>query len=317
MTAAVSDTPPVIFLMGPTASGKTAAACRLADRFDCEIVSVDSALVYRGLDIGAAKPTPGLLAKYPHHLIDMCDPAERYSAAQFRLDALGVINEVHARGRVPLLVGGTGLYFRVLEGGIAELPDADAELRARLETELQASGLDALYARLREFDPQSAARIHPNDPQRTLRALEVYELSGTPMSVLFRETASPRLPFAVTKLVLAPADRGWLHERIATRFEAMIAAGFINEVAALRERGDLGLDQPALRAVGYRAIWRYLEGEYGFEHMIERGIIATRQLAKRQLTWFRAISDAYRFDPDSAELVDALIVALKRHIKLE
>ncbi|HJP35384.1 MAG: tRNA (adenosine(37)-N6)-dimethylallyltransferase MiaA [Gammaproteobacteria bacterium] len=312
-----ADAAPVIFLMGPTASGKTAAACGLVDRFDCEIVSVDSALVYRGLDIGTAKPPPPVLAKYPHHLIDVRDPRESYSAAQFRRDALALITAIQARGRIPLLVGGTGLYFRVLEGGIAELPAGDPAVRGRLERELETGGLAAMHERLAAVDPESAARIHPHDTQRTLRALEVYEISGSPMSALLRGPSLPQLSFDIVKLVLAAADRAWLHQQIARRFRAMLAAGFINEVGALRDRGDLGLDKPALRAVGYRAIWRYLEGEYGFEAMVEHGIVATRQLAKRQLTWFRAVSDAEWFDSGRPGVVDALSVALKRHIKVK
>ena len=308
---------PVIFLMGPTASGKTAAACRLVDRFNCEIVSVDSALVYRGLDIGTAKPPPPLLARYPHHLINLCDASESYCAAQFREDALALIAAIHGRGRIPLLVGGTGLYFRVLEDGMAKLPPGDAAVRGRLEGELKTDGLAALHARLAAIDADSAARIHPHDPQRTLRALEVYEISGMPMSILLREARPPRLPFGVMKLVLAPADRAWLHQRIARRFRAMLGAGFINEVGALRDRADLGLDRPALRSVGYRAIWRYLEGEYGFETMVGHGIIATRQLAKRQFTWFRAVADAEWFDSARPDAVDALSVAIKRRIKVK
>jgi tRNA dimethylallyltransferase len=312
-----TDPPQVVFLMGPTASGKTDAACRLVDRFGCEIVSVDSALVYRGLDIGTAKPTPGLLAKYPHHLIDLCDASESYSAARFRADAHAVIDEILGRGRIPLLVGGTGLYFRVLEDGIAELPNGDLDVRSRLENELARTSLAAMYARLAALDSDSAARIHPHDRQRTLRALEVYEISGQPMSVLLTQTPLPRAPFSVKKLILAPQDRRTLHDRIARRFRAMLAAGFINEVAALRDRGDLGLDQPALRAVGYRAIWHYLEGEYQFEEMVERGIIATRQLAKRQFTWFRAEVDALWFDSCDPDIDQQLAVAIKRHIKVK
>ena len=311
------DAPLVVLLMGPTASGKTAAACRLVDRFDCEIVSVDSALVYRGLDIGTAKPTPGLLAKYPHHLLDLCDPSDSYSAAQFRTDALKAIDGILHRGRLPLLVGGTGLYFRVLEEGIAELPQGDPAIRRRLEDESEKTNLASMHARLAAVDPDSAQRIHPHDTQRTLRALEVYELSGQPMSKLLRQTKLPPPPFSIVKLVLAPHDRAWLHDRIAQRFRAMLAAGFINEVGALRDRGDLSLDQPALRAVGYRAIWRYLEGEYQFEEMVEQGIIATRQLAKRQFTWFRGISDAEWLDSCAADIENQLAVALKRHIKVK
>lgn len=315
--SSTADGPPVVFLMGPTASGKTAAACRLVDRFDCEIVSVDSALVYRGLDIGTAKPTPGLQDRYPHHLLDLCDPTETYSAAQFRSDAQAVITSIRSRGRIPLLVGGTGLYFRVLEHGIAALPAGDVDVRQGLEDELAKMGLAAMHTRLAAVDPNSAQRIHPHDQQRTLRALEIFAITGRPMSDLLEQKPLPRAPFSVIKLILAPPDRSVLHDRIAQRFRAMLAAGFINEVGALRDRGDLSVDRPALRAVGYRAIWHYLDGQYRFDEMVERGIIATRQLAKRQFTWFRAIADASWFDSGDPGLERQLDVALKRHIKVK
>jgi tRNA dimethylallyltransferase len=313
--AGTAELPSVIFLMGPTASGKTAAACWLADRFDVELVSVDSALVYCGLDIGTAKPGPALLQKYPHHLLDLRDPAASYSAAEFRTDALEIIDKIHARGRIPLLVGGTGLYFRVLEHGIAELPSGDRETRKRLDEELQSLGLAALHARLARIDPSSASRIHMNDPQRTVRALEVYELTGRTMSVLLRETPRVTAPFKVTKLLLLPSDRVRLHERIARRFQGMLAAGFINEVAGLRDRGDLGLDNSALRAVGYRAVWSYLAGEYDFAEMTNRGIIATRQLAKRQITWFSAVGEAGVVDCEDTTARQQLAMALKSHLQ--
>ena len=302
--------------MGPTACGKTAAACRLADEFGAEIISVDSALVYRGLDIGTAKPSPMTLARYPHHLINLRDPGERYSAAQFRRDALAAIDDVHRRGHLPLLVGGTGLYFRVLRDGIAELPDSDPHVRERLANELANVGLAALFARLAEVDPASAHRIHPHDPQRTLRALEVYETTGTPMSVLLTRTAEPGLPQAPLQLVLAPADRTWLHQRIAGRFNAMLRAGFVNEVRALRARGDLSPEDPALRAVGYRAVWQYLDGELTFEMLQEHGTVATRQLAKRQFTWFRGVSGAHWVDPCETDPVSRLRVEIERHIEV-
>ncbi len=311
------DGPPVVFLMGPTASGKTAVACRLVDRFDCEIVSVDSALVYRGLDIGTAKPTPALQHRYPHHLLDLCDPGERYSAAQFRNDAQALITSIRSRGRIPLLVGGTGLYFRVLEHGIAALPAGDAVVRQGLEDELASMGLAAMHTRLAAVDPASAERIHPHDQQRTLRALEIFAITGQPMSTLLANQALSPAPFSVIKLILAPQDRSVLHERIAQRFRGMLAAGFINEVGALRDRGDLSLERPALRAVGYRAIWHYLDGQYSFDEMVERAIIATRQLAKRQFTWFRAVDDAAWFDSSDPGLDRQLDVALKRHIKVK
>lgn len=315
-TGAIVTAGPVVFLMGPTASGKTAAACRLADEFAAEIISVDSALVYRGLDIGAAKPSPMLLARYPHHLIDLRDPGERYSAAQFRRDALAVIADVHRRGRMALLVGGTGLYYRVLRDGIAELPEAEPAVRARLVRELETAGLAALHARLAVVDPASAARIHPHDPQRTLRALEVYETAGQPMSALLARTAEPGLGQSPLQLVLAPADRGWLHQRIAARFDTMLRAGFVNEVRALRARGNLSPEDPALRTVGYRAVWQYLEGELTHEMMRERAIVATRQLAKRQFTWFRGVAGAHWVDPRDDDPIARLRVEIMRHIEV-
>lgn len=307
---------PVVFLMGPTACGKTAAACRLADEFAAELISVDSALVYRGLDIGTAKPPPMVLERYPHHLINLRDPAERYSAAQFRRDALGVIADVHRRGRMALLVGGTGLYYRVLRDGIAELPEADPAVRAGLARELEEDGLAKLYTRLVAVDPASARRIHPHDPQRTLRALEVYATTGTPMSELLARTAEPGLPRAPLQLVLAPADRDWLHQRIAARFDSMLRAGFVNEVRALRARGDLSLEDPALRTVGYRAVWQYLDGDLSHAAMRERGIVATRQLAKRQFTWFRGVSGAHWVDPRENDPIARLRVEIMRHIEV-
>jgi len=305
-----------ILLMGPTAAGKSGAALELASQLDCEIVSVDSALVYRGLDIGSAKPSPAVRSRYPHHLIDIRDPRERYSAAQFRTDALKAIASIHERGRLPLLVGGTGLYFRVLERGIAAIPEADPAVRAHLAAELESVGVARMHARLGEIDPVSAARINPNDPQRTLRALEVHAASGIPMSRWLRDEPNTQLPFQTVKLVLAPDDRSWLHRRIAERFRSMLAAGFINEVCALRARGDLSLNDSALRAVGYRAVWRYLDGAYGYDAMLERGIAATRQLAKRQFTWFRAVADAEWVDPRRPDHIAQMSVAIKRRIKV-
>lgn len=309
------ERPPVVFLMGPTASGKTAAACVLVDRFNCEIVSVDSALVYRGLDIGTAKPNPAVLARYPHALVDVCDPADNYSAGRFRDDALRAIDAIAASGRVPLLVGGTGLYFRTLEDGIAALPKSDERVRTDLHEELQRVGLSALHERLRQIDPDSASRIHAHDTQRILRALEVYELTGTPISAHWQRTNSADFPFRALKIILAPSDRGWLHQRIRQRFSEMLAAGFVNEVAALRERGDLSLDYPALRAVGYRAVWKHLDGEYGYEEMVERGVIATRQLAKRQFTWFRGVSDGLWVDSNATSVAEQLAMALNSHLQ--
>ena len=307
--------PPVIFLMGPTASGKTAAACWLVDRFACEIVSVDSALVYRGLDIGTAKPSPAVLKKYPHQLIDLYEPTMSYSAGEFRADAMLAIAEIQQRGNIPLLVGGTGLYFQVLESGIADLPGPDAAVRESLDKERAATSLGAMHARLAAVDPRSAARIHPNDPQRILRALEIVTLCGTTMSELLEASHRPEHGFSSCKFVLAPADRQWLHDRIDCRFRAMLAAGFINEVAALRSNPDLSLANPALRAVGYRAIWRYLSGECTYDEMVSHGIVATRQLAKRQFTWFRRQVDAQWVDSMASDSHEQLAVALKPHLQ--
>ncbi len=294
MPQAMPDRPLAILLMGPTASGKTALALELADRFPCDIISVDSAQVYRGLDIGSAKPGPEVLAATPHRLIDICEPTEAYSAARFRADALREMAESLARGRIPLLVGGTLLYFRALQQGLSSLPEADPELRARLEEEAAVLGWADLHRRLRAVDPEAGARIHPHDAQRIQRALEVFELTGRPLSQLQRESGpeSP-LPYRLLKLVRAPRERAVLRERIAVRFQAMLEAGFEEEVRTLWARGDLTPDLPAMRSVGYRQILNYLLGGSSFGVMIERGVIATRQLAKRQLTWLRAEPDCH------------------------
>ncbi len=301
------ERPPVIFLMGPTAAGKTDLAVALARRLPVDIISVDSALVYRGMDIGTAKPDPHLLAQVPHRLVDILDPAQAYSAAEFRADALREIEAIHAAGRVPLLVGGTMLYFRALERGLAELPEADPAVRARLEAEAAVLGWPALHARLAQVDPEAAKRIHPTDPQRISRALEVYELTGQPLSRLQAQAVSEPLPYAVAKWIVAPKDRAWLHERIAVRFRHMLDQGFVAEVEGLRARPDLSLDKPSMRAVGYRQIWEYLDGRYDYENMVTRGIIATRQFAKRQLTWLRAEQGADWFSSEDPDLASTLL----------
>lgn len=293
------DTRPLaIFLMGPTASGKTALACELAEHFPLGLVSVDSALVYRGLDIGAAKPDAATLARHPHALIDIRDPAQPYSVAEFRDDALAAMQRIGAQGRVPLLVGGTGLYFRALQQGLSDLPQADPATRARLAAEASRLGWPAMHARLASLDPAAAGRIGCNDVQRLQRALEVIELTGRPLSELQRGGAVTRFPWRVLKLALVPADRRVLHERIARRFDAMLAEGFLDEVRALRARADLHADLPAIRAVGYRQAWEYLDGCTDAAEFRDRAIYATRQLAKRQITWLRSDYGARLLDPD-------------------
>ncbi|MDW5378204.1 tRNA (adenosine(37)-N6)-dimethylallyltransferase MiaA [Halomonas sp. HP20-15] len=280
--------PLAILLMGPTASGKTDLAMALRERLGAELISVDSAMVYRGLDIGTAKPSAAELARAPHRLIDIRDPSEPYSAAEFRDDAHREMREISDAGRIPLLVGGTMLYYRSLLGGVARLPAADPALRAEFEAWAAERGLGALHEELARVDPESAARIHPNDPQRLMRALEVQRLSGRPMSALWREQQAETFPWRTLSIGLAPADRAVLHERIARRFDAMLEQGFLDEVIALRERGDLSPELPALKSVGYRQAWAYLDGQYDRATLRDRGVIATRQLAKRQLTWLRS-----------------------------
>ncbi len=299
----MSQLPPAIFLMGPTASGKTDLAIELARVLPCEIISVDSALLYRGMDIGTAKPSRELLAEFPHRLIDIRDPLEAYSAAEFRSDALTAMGEITAAGRIPLLVGGTMLYYRALLDGLAAMPSADPGVRAELEARAEAEGLAALHAELAQVDPESAARIHPNDPQRLVRALEVYRVSGQSMSEHRRLQAEAReaLPYRVAQLAIAPAERSVLHERIALRFRLMLQQGFLDEVAALRARGDLHAGLPSIRSVGYRQAWEYFDGKFGKEELVERGIIATRQLAKRQFTWLRSWDDVHWLDSLSCD----------------
>ncbi|MFZ5723745.1 MAG: tRNA (adenosine(37)-N6)-dimethylallyltransferase MiaA [Pseudomonadota bacterium] len=293
--------------MGPTAAGKTALAVELVrrgapDGRGFEIVSVDSALVYRGMDIGTAKPDAATLAVAPHRLLDLRDPSEPYSAADFRTDALAAIADIHAAGRIPLLVGGTMLYFKALRDGLAALPQSDPDVRARLTAELARDGLPALAARLAAVDPEAAAK-HGGNPQRLLRALEVFELTGRPLSELHREQTGAPFPYPLLQLAIAP-DRNLLAERIARRFEAMLAAGFLDEVRRLYDRGDLHPDLPALRAVGYRQAWQHLAGQLSYDDMVARAIIATRQLAKRQLTWLRGWQGLQWLDPDAPDLVD-------------
>ena len=310
--------PPAIFLMGPTASGKTDLAVALTEALPCEIISVDSALIYKGMDIGSAKPEPEVLAKAPHKLIDILDPAEAYSAADFREDALALMADMTARGKIPLLVGGTMMYYKVLRDGMAQLPAADEQVRQRLLRQAEEQGWDVLHQRLVDVDPEAAQRIKPTDTQRLQRALEVYELTGKPLSVWHREQEDQRLPYRVINLAVSPKDRAVLHERIALRFRLMLEAGFMDEARQLFERGDLNTSMPSVRCVGYRQAWNYLAGEYSYEEMVEKGIIATRQLAKRQLTWLRSWPDVRWLDTLSNDLPnDALKIIRQALIQLE
>ena len=301
--------PPAVFLMGPTAAGKTDLAVALGELFPFEIISVDSALIYRGMDIGTAKPEPEVLARAPHHLIDIVDPAQSYSAADFRQDALTLMADITARGRIPLLVGGTMMYFKVLKDGMASMPQADAAVRQRLLDSARDHGWPYLHQQLARVDPEAAQRIKPTDSQRLQRALEVYELTGKPLSQWHREQEAQSLPYRVTSLALAPVDRAVLHERIALRFVRMLEEGFLDEVKSLYARPDLTTSLPSVRSVGYRQAWSYLDGELSYDDMVERGIIATRQLAKRQLTWLRSWPDVHWLDSLSDNLSgDALDV---------
>lgn len=303
--------PPVLSLMGPTASGKTQLSLELASRLPVEIVSVDSAQVYRGMDIGTAKPSPELRSAVPHHLIDILDPSQPYSAAQFAADAAALIAQIRARGRVPLLVGGTMLYFRALFDGLSELPPAAAELREKLAAEARIHGWPALHARLAAGDPDTAARLHPNDQQRIQRALEILDGTGIPPSRWYAQPRTGAVDGASVHVALVPDDRAHLHRRIDQRFDLMMDAGFLDEVRRLHARGDLHAELPAVRAVGYRQLWAHLDGACTLDEAIERGKAATRQYAKRQLTWLRGESRLLRFDPEAPGVVDRILLAMK------
>jgi tRNA dimethylallyltransferase len=304
---------PVLFLMGPTASGKTDLALALHQHLPVDIVSVDSAMVYRGMDIGTAKPPREVLARVPHRLIDICDPAESYSAGRFREDARSAIAEIRAAGRIPLLVGGTGLYFRALEQGFSSLPPSDPCIRAEIEQEAVHVGWQQLHSKLREIDPRSAKKIHPNDPQRIGRALEVYRLSGRSLSDLLSRGKEGGLDLPLIKMVLAPARRGRLREAIRQRFLRMLEAELVQEVRGLYDRGDLHAGLPAMRLVGYRQVWQYLAGELEYNDMINKAITATRQLAKRQLTWIRAETNACWFNSESEGVLEEVLIFLRRN----
>ena len=311
------DQPPLIFLMGPTGAGKSAVAMALAAQLPIDIVSVDSAQVYRGLDIGTAKPSLAERALVPHWLLDLLDPSQAYSAARFRVDAQVAIEAIRAKGRIPLLVGGTMLYARALVGGLDDLPSANPALRAQLEAEAQADGWPTMHARLADLDPVTAARLSPTDSQRIQRALEVVMLTGTPLSTLQgrpkgsdqRATDQP-----AHFVSLEPRDRSWLHQRLETRFKDMVAAGLLDEVRALRARGDLHTDLPSIRSVGYRQVWAHLDGDGDLQAMHDRAVAATRQLAKRQLTWLRSNAQRTIVPCDTAQATSLAVTALRAAI---
>jgi tRNA dimethylallyltransferase len=291
--------------MGPTASGKTALAIELAKRLPCDIISVDSALVYRGMDIGTAKPTAIEQAEAPHRLLDLIDPSESYSAADFRRDALREIESIVAQDRIPLLVGGTMLYYKALLEGLSPLPAADPLIRQAIETEAEQIGWDALHQQLQHIDPVSAARIHQNDPQRLSRALEVYRISGKTLTEL-TQTKGEQLPYRTLQFAIASTDRELLRQRIAERYQLMLSQGFEQEVRALYQRGDLNVDLPSIRCVGYRQMWEYLDGQLSYDEMVYRGIVATCQLAKRQMTWLRGWQNVTWLETGAANNADII-----------
>ena len=305
---------PAICLLGPTAAGKTALAIEIVQRLPCEIINVDSAQIYRGMDIGTGKPDAATLARAPHRLIDILDPAQAYSVSQFRDDALREMADIRDSGMVPLLVGGTMMYFKALRDGLAPMPAASEEVRAGILTLAERDGWGAVHARLAEIDPSSAARIHPNDPQRLQRALEVYLVSGRSMTEWHQQGDDQVAlqPFDLHFVSVQPTLRSVLHERIAARFQQMLSDGLVTEVEGLYHRGDLDLAMPSMRAVGYRQVWQYLAGEYSFDAMREKGIIATRQLAKRQVTWMRSWNALRNFDSENPETVDQLLKLIER-----
>jgi len=302
-----STRPPAIALMGPTASGKTRLAIRLAQALDGEVVSVDSVLVYRGMDIGTAKPSLEERQGVPHHLIDILDPAAAFSTGQFRQQALERMADISARGRLPILAGGTMLYFNALFHGLAELPLADEGLRRQIDAEAARMGWAMLHGELARVDPQAAARIHPNDPQRIQRALEVYRLTGVPLSEWFDRGRSAPPPFNILRLIVAPSDRDALHGLIRQRFLDMLERGLVEEVRVLFGRGDLHAELPSIRAVGYRQVWAYLQGDWTYDEMVERGVITTRQFAKRQYTWLRREEVASRFVSEDADVLEQML----------
>jgi len=312
--------PPAIFLMGPTASGKTNAAVALAQHFPVELISVDSALVFRDMNIGTAKPEAAILARAPHHLIDIIDPTEAYSAAAFRHDALRLMAAITARGKIPLLVGGTMLYFKALREGLSRLPQADPEIRAALDAEIAQHGIQSLHQQLALVDAATAARLAPNDTQRIQRAMEIYRISGQTMSSQIANSQpvesmdGSELPYRITTIALVPSDRAQLHARIATRFKNMMAFGLLDELRALREKYELNANMTSMRCVGYRQAWQYLEGEISRDELLEKGIVATRQLAKRQLTWLRSTQIDIELDCLASDLDTQITAWLGRSL---
>lgn len=303
--------PPAIFLMGPTASGKTALAIDLVENYNCEIISVDSALVYKDMNIGTAKPDAELQARAPHRLIDLIDPAEAYSAANFREDALREMADITANGKVPLLVGGTMMYFKFLRDGAAQLPKADEAIRLRLLAQGEEFGWPHMHAKLGEVDPVSAERLKPMDSQRIQRALEVFEVSGKTLTQFWAEQDEQPLRYEVISFAVMPKERKTLHKRIAQRYQIMMKQGFVEEVKTLFDREDLHEDLPSIRCVGYRQVWQYLQGEIDYDEMVERGIIATRQLAKRQITWLRSWPDLNWLDTEDPNLLQSALKILR------
>ncbi len=309
--------PPAIFLMGPSASGKTGIAVELVQHFPVELISVDSALVFRDMDIGTAKPDASTLTRAPHHLIDLIDPTEAYSVAAFRHDALRLMADITARGKVPLLVGGTMLYFKALREGLSPLPQADAALRAELDAEIAQHGIEHLHRQLAQVDAASAARLPPTDTQRIQRAMEIYRLSGQPMSVLIKHQEQDKLPYCIHSIALAPSDRAVLHQRIATRFADMLRQGLVDELRELREKYPLHPNMTSMRCVGYRQAWKYLGGEINEGELREKGIAATRQLAKRQLTWLRGMQDNIELDCLAPDLYAQVCASIESGVATE
>lgn len=308
--------PPAIFIMGPTASGKTGLAVKLFQHLPIELISVDSALVFKDMDIGTAKPDASILAQAPHHLIDLIPPTEVYSAATFRNDALKLMAEITARGKVPLLVGGTMLYFKALQGGLSQLPEADSNVRQKLDAQAAQIGWPAMHDKLAEIDPETAARLEPADAQRVQRALEVYEISGKTMTELHQSSMSDKLPYQLLKIALTPSDRSVLHDRIAIRFDDMLKQGFVDEVKSLLLKyPSLNADMPSMRCVGYRQALEHLAGNYDVAELRDRGIFATRQLAKRQLTWLRGMDDTFEVNCLNPKMLETVLNEINQVIK--